>query len=82
MHTDIYKVHFKAVCYSSDEIIFLKKDSPCLPHLYSTRHAAPEMTECKLSKVKVRVLCPIEQPGLYRDRPSVLQLVGVEPIQR
>ena len=34
------------------------------------------------SKVKVGVLCPVQQPGLYSDRSSALSLVGVTPTQR
>ena len=34
------------------------------------------------AKVKVGVLNPVQQPGSYWDRPTVLPLVGVEPTQR
>ena len=34
------------------------------------------------SKVKVGVLCPIQQPGSYCERFSALPLVGIEPTQR
>ena len=33
------------------------------------------------SKVKVRVLRPIQQPGSYWDRSSELPLVGLEPTE-
>ena len=34
------------------------------------------------SKIKVGVLCPAQQPGLYWDRSLALPHVGVEPTQR
>ena len=33
------------------------------------------------SKVKVGVLCPVQQPGSYWDRSSELPLVGLEPTE-
>ena len=32
-------------------------------------------------KVKVGVLCPVQQPGSYWDRSSELPLVGLEPTE-
>ena len=34
-----------------------------------------------LSKVKVGVLRPVQQPGSYWDRSSELPLVGLEPTE-
>ena len=33
----------------------------------------------KQEQVKVRLLCPVQQPGSYWDRSSALPFVGVEP---
>ena len=33
------------------------------------------------AKVKVGVLCPVQQPGSYWDRSSELPLVGLEPTE-
>ena len=34
-----------------------------------------------LLKVKVKVLCPVQQSESYWDRPSGLPLVGLEPTE-
>ena len=40
----------------------------------------PAVNNC-WTKVKVGVLCPVQQPGLYWDRSSELPLVGLEPTE-